>query len=89
MKCPICAKPAASDYSPFCSRRCADVDLGKWLTGAYALPSEETDPPSSDGNDDTEAWRHSFLGAPLWTPLFGSPISGQRDQRPRARVAQG
>ena len=39
--CPICAKPAAERYRPFCSKRCADVDLGKWLSGGYALPSEE------------------------------------------------
>lgn len=41
MTCPICAKPAAQKYRPFCSRRCADVDLGKWLTGGYAIPSED------------------------------------------------
>lgn len=42
MTCPICAKAAAPKYRPFCSRRCADVDLGKWLTGGYAIPSEDT-----------------------------------------------
>lgn len=44
MICPICAKEADAKYRPFCSRRCADVDLGKWLTGSYAIPSaaEET-----------------------------------------------
>jgi endogenous inhibitor of DNA gyrase (YacG/DUF329 family) len=41
MTCPICAKAAAPKYRPFCSRRCADVDLGKWLTGGYAIPSED------------------------------------------------
>ncbi len=40
-ECPICANPAAPKYRPFCSRRCADVDLGKWMTGAYTLPSED------------------------------------------------
>jgi endogenous inhibitor of DNA gyrase (YacG/DUF329 family) len=35
--CPICKKPAHADYRPFCSRRCADVDLQRWLTGRYAL----------------------------------------------------
>ena len=40
-KCPICAKPTEADYKPFCSKRCADVDLGKWLDGGYAIPSEE------------------------------------------------
>lgn len=42
MSCPICDRKTAPDYRPFCSRRCADVDLAKWLNGAYAVPS--TDP---------------------------------------------
>jgi uncharacterized protein len=43
MICPICAKEADAKYRPFCSRRCADVDLGKWLTGSYAIPSTVED----------------------------------------------
>ena len=38
MTCPICQRPADPKYRPFCSRRCADVDLGRWLTGSYAIP---------------------------------------------------
>lgn len=38
MSCPICGKPAAADRHPFCSRRCADVDLARWLGGRYAIP---------------------------------------------------
>ena len=52
MSCPICARPADAKYRPFCSRRCADVDLGKWLTGAYVLPEtarEETEEAGEDG----------------------------------------
>ncbi|SIN78100.1 DNA gyrase inhibitor YacG [Vannielia litorea] len=41
MSCPICGKKTEQDYRPFCSRRCADLDLGKWLTGAYAVPSDD------------------------------------------------
>ena len=43
--CPICLQPAAMEYRPFCSRRCADVDLGKWLTGHYRVraPAGELD----------------------------------------------
>ncbi len=41
MSCPICGKDTVAKYRPFCSRRCADVDLGKWLTGAYSVPAEE------------------------------------------------
>jgi endogenous inhibitor of DNA gyrase (YacG/DUF329 family) len=36
--CPICGKPGAETHRPFCSRRCADIDLGRWLTGQYVLP---------------------------------------------------
>ena len=45
-KCPICKKPADSHFRPFCSKRCADVDLQRWFTGAYAIPAAE------DGDDD-------------------------------------
>lgn len=40
MSCPICGKPTADGYRPFCSRRCADVDLGRWLTESYRIPAE-------------------------------------------------
>ena len=39
--CPICSKATEEAYRPFCSRRCADVDLNRWLTGAYAVPGLE------------------------------------------------
>ncbi len=41
--CPICGRPTADDVQPFCSRRCADVDLGRWLTGQYRVPASEED----------------------------------------------
>jgi endogenous inhibitor of DNA gyrase (YacG/DUF329 family) len=41
MSCPICAKDTDPSYRPFCSKRCADVDLGKWLNGSYRIPSED------------------------------------------------
>lgn len=41
MTCPICEKETDQKYRPFCSSRCADLDLGKWMTGAYAVPSED------------------------------------------------
>ena len=41
--CAICGKPQSAEYRPFCSRRCADVDLNRWLSGAYAIPVTETD----------------------------------------------
>jgi endogenous inhibitor of DNA gyrase (YacG/DUF329 family) len=39
-KCPICKKPATPEHKPFCSKRCADIDLGRWLTESYALPAK-------------------------------------------------
>ncbi|WP_055662160.1 DNA gyrase inhibitor YacG [Jannaschia seosinensis] len=43
MTCPICDRETDLKYRPFCSRRCADIDLGKWLTGSYAVPSADPD----------------------------------------------
>jgi endogenous inhibitor of DNA gyrase (YacG/DUF329 family) len=52
-KCPICGKPTAPDYRPFCSRRCADVDLQRWLTGSYAVPAEEDEStPDEDAGEE-------------------------------------
>ena len=39
--CPICGKPAVEKFRPFCSRRCADVDLNRWLSGVYAVPIKD------------------------------------------------
>lgn len=41
MSCPICTKAAVARYRPFCSKRCADIDLGKWMRGDYAVASAE------------------------------------------------
>ncbi|MDR5652609.1 DNA gyrase inhibitor YacG [Ruixingdingia sedimenti] len=53
MTCPICKKPSDPQYRPFCSRRCADIDLGRWLNGSYVIPVPETDedetPPREEG----------------------------------------
>jgi endogenous inhibitor of DNA gyrase (YacG/DUF329 family) len=43
VNCPICGKPTATDYRPFCSRRCADIDLGRWLTESYRIPADEAE----------------------------------------------
>ena len=61
MTCPICNANSDVKYRPFCSRRCADVDLGKWLSGTYAIPSGEIDPaddPVHDPNWPTDPTRH-------------------------------
>jgi endogenous inhibitor of DNA gyrase (YacG/DUF329 family) len=49
--CPICGKPAVENYRPFCSRRCADIDLNRWLSGVYVVPV--TDDEEEDERRDT------------------------------------
>ncbi|MEH6951755.1 DNA gyrase inhibitor YacG [Nitrobacter sp. NHB1] len=41
--CPICGKPAVAASRPFCSERCRDVDLNRWLSGSYVIPVSKTD----------------------------------------------
>lgn len=45
-RCPICGKPSDAKSRPFCSRRCADVDLARWLGGTYRIPTAE--PPGAE-----------------------------------------
>ncbi|HEY8263272.1 MAG TPA: DNA gyrase inhibitor YacG [Methyloceanibacter sp.] len=51
-RCPICGKPTDDHYRPFCSAACADIDLGRWLGGRYAVPGEPLGPQSD--NDDPD-----------------------------------
>ena len=55
--CPICGKPAVEASRPFCSRRCADVDLNRWLSGAYTIPVTE-DEEEGERRDEGPAERH-------------------------------
>jgi uncharacterized protein len=41
--CPICGKPASDASRPFCSERCRDVDLNRWLSNSYAIPGKDAD----------------------------------------------
>jgi endogenous inhibitor of DNA gyrase (YacG/DUF329 family) len=50
--CPICGKPMDPKYRPFCSKRCADVDLQRWFKGTYAIPAVEGEEPNSDESQD-------------------------------------
>ena len=43
LSCPICGKEAAEAYRPFCSKRCADIDLARWFSGSYAVAGREED----------------------------------------------
>jgi hypothetical protein len=49
--CPICGKISVQQFRPFCSRRCADVDLHRWFSGTYSAPAVEQD--DEDGDADT------------------------------------
>jgi uncharacterized protein len=57
-RCPICGKEAAEKTRPFCSTRCKDIDLNRWLSGRYVIPGRPDDddeaerPPRLPGEDD-------------------------------------
>jgi hypothetical protein len=50
--CPVCKRETVKEFRPFCSRRCADVDLARWLSGVYAVPTEET--PEDEARDEAK-----------------------------------
>ncbi|HEV2557947.1 MAG TPA: DNA gyrase inhibitor YacG [Microvirga sp.] len=50
--CAICGKPPQPAYQPFCSKRCADVDLQRWLSGRYAIPVVEEDKGRDPGDEE-------------------------------------
>jgi endogenous inhibitor of DNA gyrase (YacG/DUF329 family) len=50
--CPICGKPGLMRYRPFCSKRCADIDLNRWLGGVYAIPAREDESEGDDGGGE-------------------------------------
>jgi uncharacterized protein len=52
MSCPTCGKAADAKYHPFCSRRCADVDLARWLNESYRVPVEDDAEGPPDAGDD-------------------------------------
>ena len=54
--CPVCGKPAAEGFKPFCSKRCADVDLNRWLKGGYIIPGDPAGPasPSNPSEKDPD-----------------------------------
>lgn len=57
VRCPICGKPASAEYAPFCSARCTDVDLNRWLSGVYVIPGdrrEEEEAPETGSAEDPE-----------------------------------
>ncbi|MEI9890908.1 MAG: DNA gyrase inhibitor YacG [Caulobacteraceae bacterium] len=53
-RCPVCRRPVEGAYRPFCSKRCADVDLGRWLTGGYVIPGEGDEAEDGPGSAEAE-----------------------------------
>jgi endogenous inhibitor of DNA gyrase (YacG/DUF329 family) len=53
LKCPVCGKPRSNEFRPFCSKHCADIDLGRWLDGRYVVPGApaSTNPAEVDEDD--------------------------------------
>jgi len=56
-RCPLCGKPTKQQFRPFCSKRCADIDLNRWLSGVYAVPVKEEEdedgerPPTGEAGE--------------------------------------
>jgi len=73
-KCPVCGKPADPKYCPFCAKRCADIDLGRWLKESYRVPA--SDSPDEDMGEEDMADRDRTDGE-------AGELSGGREGRPR------
>jgi uncharacterized protein len=61
-RCPICGKPSVHAVRPFCSSRCADIDLGRWVSGAYVIGSD-ADAADEDGLPAAGANIHAETGS--------------------------
>jgi len=59
-RCPMCGRPTDAQYRPFCSKRCANIDLSRWLSGGYVIPDnsesdgEEFEIPVTRDRDNTD-----------------------------------
>jgi endogenous inhibitor of DNA gyrase (YacG/DUF329 family) len=52
--CPLCGKPVEQAFKPFCSKRCADIDLNRWLSGVYAVPVKEDEDEDGERPKDAD-----------------------------------
>jgi len=52
--CPICGKPRDDAFKPFCSKRCADIDLNRWLSGVYAVPVKDDEDEDGERPADND-----------------------------------
>jgi len=53
--CPLCGKPTSPRHQPFCSQRCATIDLARWITGNYRVPADDAADEEPSPSDDEEA----------------------------------
>jgi len=74
-RCPICGGPSDIAFRPFCSRRCADVDLSRWLRGAYVIPGP------AEGGDKADATQGEQAGEPGSETDGGGGIDGDGSRR--------
>ncbi|GHG93797.1 DNA gyrase inhibitor YacG [Pseudodonghicola xiamenensis] len=60
MSCPICKRETDPQYRPFCSKRCADIDLGNWLKGSYSIPSDSPEDieKAEEEAQAAQKWQH-------------------------------
>ncbi len=72
-RCPICSAPTEAKFRPFCSRRCSDIDLSRWLRGAYAVPGRAD--VDEDGEDTIAA---NSAGQSIRDPQDDNEDSGHR-----------
>jgi endogenous inhibitor of DNA gyrase (YacG/DUF329 family) len=54
-RCPLCGKATEAAFKPFCSKRCADIDLNRWLSGVYAVPVKEDEDEDGERPADNDA----------------------------------
>ena len=58
-RCPICGKATDQAFKPFCSKRCSDIDLNRWLTGVYAVPVKEDEDEDGERPADNDTGQKS------------------------------
>jgi len=56
--CPVCGRPREADFKPFCSKRCADVDLGRWFNETYVVPEPLGEDSMDIGDNDSDETVH-------------------------------
>jgi endogenous inhibitor of DNA gyrase (YacG/DUF329 family) len=52
--CPVCKKPSSQQHHPFCSPRCQDIDLNRWLSGSYVIPGEAVEAEDTVPDEDED-----------------------------------